>query len=201
MSRLRIVSAVLSIGYVSLVACVFSVCVVGQATRNVSSAARRLDDFNQQTEKVARDAMNREMRGKKPTKEELEKAARIKAETKEDLEGLQAQYNLIVEKLGGGIPSAEFAAEASAKTNKHASRLRSNIVFPKTPEGAVETPVQVPAETRKRLRELCLKIYEFLTNPMIENPSVLDLKAANSARASLDAILLLSDHLSDAKTN
>ena len=183
-----------AIDFSSLVRTIFPAESLPQATRNVSAAARRLEDFKQQSDKAERDAMAQEMRGRKPTKEELATAARIKAETKEDLEGLQAKYNLIVEKLsGGGSASPEFVAEATAAINKHAARLRSNIVFPKPDEGAADPPVQIPAETRKRLRELCTRIYEFLTNPIIEHPNVLDLKAADSARKSLGLIITLSD--------
>ena len=165
---------------------------LAQASRGISAAGRRVDDFTQQTDKAARDAMTREMRGRKPTKEELANAARIKSETKEDLEGLQGQYNLIVEHLSGGTPSPELSAAALSKINKHASRLRSNIVFPKPAEDMAETPAVIPNDTRKLLRETCTRIYEFLTNPMIENPNVLDLKAADSARKSLDLIITLS---------
>lgn len=168
-----------------------------QASRGISAAGRRMDDFDNQRTKAQRDAMAREMRGKKFTKEELQNAARIKAETKEDLEGLQESYNEIVVKLNGGstVPTA-FIAEAANRVHKHAVRLKANVAFPK-PEMDEERKLPgVGGDTRKQLRELCTSIYELLTNPMIESPQVLDLEAASSARNALEAIIVLSDDLS-----
>ena len=165
-----------------------------QVNRGISAAGRRMDDFDNQRTKAERDAMNREMSGRKPTKEELRNAARIKAETREDLEGLQQSYNEIVTHLSGGAtPEISFVAEATAKVNKHANRLKANIVFPAPAKEDERKPVGITGDTRKHLRDLCTRIYEFLTNPMIENPNVLDLEAANSARSLLDAIITLSD--------
>lgn len=168
-----------------------------QATRGVSAAGRRMDDFDNQRTKAQRDSMTREMRGKKPTKEELQNAARIKAETKEDLEGLQESYNEIVVKLNaGGTVPAPFIAEAATKVHKHAARLKANFAFPK-PEKEEEAKLpDINGDTRKQLRDLCTRIYELLINPMIESPQVLDLEAASSARHALEAILFLSNDLS-----
>jgi len=166
-----------------------------QVNRGISAAGRRMDDFDNQRTKAERDAMNREMSGKKPSKEELQNAARIKTETREDLEGLQQSYNEIVTRLSGArMPESSFIAEAAAKVNKHANRLKANIVFPKPEKEDEPKPIAIPGDTRKQLRDLCSRIYEFLTNPVIENPNGLDLEAANSARTLLDAIITLSDH-------
>ena len=165
-----------------------------QASRGISVAGRRVDDFNDQRTKAERDAMAREMRGKKPTKEELQNAARIKAETKEDLEGLQRSYNDIVVKLGAGIVPPEFIVQEAEKVNKFASRLKANIIFPKL-ENEQAKLVETNDDSRKQLRELCTRIYEFLTNPMIEYPQVLDLDAAAKARESLDSVIAISEKL------
>ena len=164
-----------------------------QVNRGISAAGRRMDDWDNQRTKAERDAMNREMRGKKPTKEELQNAARIKAETREDLEGLQQRYNDIITSLSGGqAPDSALFVEAIAKVNKHANRLKVNIVFPKRETEEAQKLPEI-ADTRRRLRELCTRIYDFLTNPMIDNPNVLDLEAAHKARELLDSIIALSD--------
>lgn len=178
----------------------FLVLLVGdssaQVNRGISAAGRRMDDFDNQRTKAERDAMAREMRGKKPTKEELQNAARIKAETREDLEGLQQSYNDIVVKLSGGAtPESSFVDEATAKVIKHADRLKANIIFPTAEKQDEPKPIVIAGDTRKQLRELCTRIYEFLTNPMIENPNVLDLEAAEKARTSLEYVISISENL------
>jgi hypothetical protein len=165
---------------------------LAQSSRGVAAAGRRIDDFNVQTTKAQRDAMAREMRRRKPTKEELQHAARIRAETKEDLEGLQALYNEIVTK--GATPPNEFVRETSEKVRKHAVRLKANILFPDLEDNAQEQP-DVSGESRKLLHDLCTNIYELLTNPMIENPQVLDLSSATKARNAIDAIIAISGEL------
>lgn len=165
-----------------------------QASRGISAAGRRVDDFDNQRTKAERDAMAREMRGKKPTKEELQNAARIKTETKEDLEGLQRSYNDIVVKLGAGTVPPEFIVQEAEKVNKFANRLKANIIFPK-PESDQAKLVEMTGDSRKQLRELCTRIYDFLTNPVIENPQVLDLAAAAKARESLDSVIAISEKL------
>lgn len=147
---------------------VLSVDLSAQASRGISAAGRRMDDWDNQRSKADRDAMVKEMLGKKPTKEELQNAARIKIETREDLEGLQQSYNDIIVRLSGGqTPESPFIVEAASKVNKHANRLKANIVFPKPEKEEATKPIEITGDTRKQLRELCTRIYEFLTNSMI----------------------------------
>lgn len=175
---------------------VLSVEVFSQVNRGISAAGRRMDDWDNTRSKADRDAMNREMRGRKPTRQELQNAARIKAETREDLEGLQQNYNDIIVKLTGGqTPESSFVVEAASQVNKRANRLKANIVFPKLENKDPAKPMEIVGDERKRLRDLCASIYEFLTNRMIENPNVLDLEAAHSARDLLDSIIVLSGHV------
>lgn len=167
-----------------------------QSSRSSTSVGRRLDDFNRQGDKAARDAMDREMRSRKPSKEELQNAARIKAETKEDLERLQDLYNEIVVRLKVRDIPSEYIVEAASKVNKHALRLKANIAFPK-PDNDDEVDTAKPSgDSRKLLLELCTNIYELLTNPMIENPQVLDLQSSTKARKVIDSIIVISGELS-----
>jgi len=169
--------------------------VYSQGTRT-TNAGGRMADFENQRRKADRDSMDREMRGKKPTKEELQNAARIRAETKEDLEGMQQTYNEIVVKLNENVtvPPA-FVTEAANKVNKHATRLRANIALPKPEKEEDEKPPDISGDTRKLLRDLCLKIYDFLMDPMIENPQVFDLESAAKVRASLESVIAISGKL------
>lgn len=170
--------------------------IFAQGTRSLSSVGRRLDDWDKQRTKVDRDAMSGEMRGRKPAKEELQNAARIRTETREDLEGLQLSYNKIVTKLTEGQTLDQaFISEAVTKINKHANRLKANVIFPKPEKEEEQKPVEIPGDSRKRLHDLCTRIYEFLTNRMIENPNVLDVEAATRARLSLESVIELSEKL------
>lgn len=174
----------------------FSLDLYAQASRGISAAGRRVDEFDNQRRKADRDSMDSEMRSKKPSKEELRNAARIKAETKEDLEGLQQAYNDGVAKLSSGqVLVTDYVAEAAKRINKHSTRLKINIAFPKPETEQQSNTSEVTGDTRKQLRELCVRIYGFLTNPMIENSAVLDVEAAVSARQLLDGIIDLSDRL------
>lgn len=189
---MRVVSLVFVLAFL-----VFSsTALVGQVNRGIFAAGRRMDDWDSTRSKADRDNMQKEMAGKKPTKEQLANAARVKAETREDLEGLQQSYNDIVTKLGGGqIPDSTFVNEAASKVNKHSSRLKANIVFPKPEKEEASKPIEIAGDTRRQLRDLCTRIYEFLTNPMIENPNVLDVEAAAKARLTLDSIIVASEKL------
>lgn len=168
-----------------------------QATRSLSNLGRRLDEFNKQNDKVARDEMNREMNGRKPSKEELQNAARIKSETKEDLEALQAEYNEIALKLNARVKIEDsFVRNLAGSIHKHASRLHSNMVFPKQDENEIRPPIRsVQADVRLQLNDLCSRIFEFLTNPMIENPNIIDISSAKSARLSLESVIEISNRI------
>lgn len=183
----------LSLAFILAFLSIFSIEIDAQASRGISAAGRRMDDFDNQRRKAERDTMQREAQGRRPTKEELQNAARVKTETREDLEGLQESYNEILTKLSGGEVDGAFAIEATARINKYANRLKANIAFPKPQEQSERKPVEIAPDTRRYLRNLCTRIYEFLTNPMMENPNVLNVGAAHSARDLLDAIIALSD--------
>jgi hypothetical protein len=168
---------------------------IAQSSRTTNSVGRRLDDFNRQGDRAARDEMNREMRPRKPTKEQLQNVARVKAETKEDLEGLQDSYNEIVVRLKTRDLPPTFVVEAASKVNKHASRLKLNIAFPKPENESDAKPEDLSRDSHKLLLDLCRRIYDFLTDPMIENPQVLDVEAASKARLSLESVIILSERI------
>lgn len=163
-----------------------------QTTRTLSSTERRIDEFNRQSEKVARDELNREMHGRKPTKEELRIAAARKAEIKKGFDELQAAYNDIVTKLHAKeAPSDAFVFEVTDQISRGANRLRSNLTFPERVANATASVEPEPAS----LRVLCLKIYAFLTNPIFETPDVIDVRETERARDTLDSIIRASESL------
>jgi hypothetical protein len=171
-------------------------CVIvgnAQTPRTLSSTGRRLDEFNRQSEKVARDELDREMHGRKPTEVELRQAAAKKVEIREDFENLQAAYNEIVTKLRAKQPLNDtYVSDVSGKIAKSGSRLRHNIEFPeKNGDGSKpKESTQPPAS----LTSLCLLLHAFLTSPVFET-GVLDVIEAGKARDNLDKIILNAESL------
>ena len=174
----------------------FSVESNAQATRTLNTVERRIENFNNQGVKAERDEMNKELRGKKPATEELKRAAAVKAQLKEDLESLQEEYNLLVPRLKASEAiSVKEAAEVSERVHLRAERLLKNLNLP-APEPA-ETPEAVTYgnDTNRLLRSMCSLIFEFVTDPMFETPSALDVSSGGKARSTLEALVRLSDRI------
>jgi hypothetical protein len=158
----------------------------------VSTVGRRLDEINKLSEKAARDAQTREMKGgQKPTKEELRRAVQIRGEIKEDLETLQAIYNDLITKLAARDNFSDgHAREVAAKIRKHAERLKTNIPFPRYESTDNVTTADTDRyELRQQIRLLCVAIHDLLTNPTIENIGLVDAERSKQARDSLDSII------------
>ncbi len=171
-------------------------CVVvadAQTNRTISSTGRRLDEFNRQSEKAARDELRREMRGRKPTTAELKRASVIKEQIREDFEGLQAAYNEILTKLHAQEHLSEvYISDVTAKIAKSGNRLRHNIAF--TERETTNSEVAEVSSTRGTMNDLCLLLHKFLTNPVFET-GVLDIIDAGKAGDVLDKIIQTSENL------
>lgn len=163
-----------------------------QAPRSISSTGRRLDEFNRQSEKVARDELDREMRGRKPTAEERRQTEARKEQIKEDFEGLQAAYNEILTKLHAQEHLSDaYVSDITAKIAKSGARLRHNIAFPERTDGPEKPDA---SSSPGSIKDLCLLIHKFLTNPVFET-GVLDVIDAGKARDTLDKIIHISESL------
>ena len=178
-----------AVNFVSVACLVAFGCltILGQATRSISTVQRRLDDFNRQSQQVARDEMNRELGGRKPNAEERRLAAAKKTQIREDFESLQTLYNDVLTKLQTKeAMTDDYIAETSGKISKAGSRLRENIEFPiKSP---VDSKLDSPPRPDASLKILCLQLHGFLTNPMFET-GVLDIVEAEKARDTLDKVI------------
>lgn len=179
----------------SLVLVFFSVTADAQTTRNISSSARRIEEFNKQGNNAARDEMNSEMRGKRPTAEEMRKAKAIEKQIEEDLAALQTKYNDVVVKLQSKDAISDvFVVDAAGRIHKHAERLKNNIKFPelKDDEPVPDTASQATTSKRKMLVDLCTQILRFFDSPLFASPNVLDIQKANEARQILETVILKS---------
>ncbi len=187
-----VVKALQLVVFASALPFLFGYTVEAQPTRSLANSARRIEEFNKQGDQAAREEMNREMRGKKPTAEEMRKAKAIEAQIREDLEILQSEYNNIVIKLQSGDQVADtFAVDTAGRIHKHAERLLSNIAFPESRDDEatqVETKKK-PLNQRKQLFVICSHILEFFKSPLFESPNVLDVPNAMEARRKLQTII------------
>ena len=192
-------TVLLSVVFAVAATFVFSLSVNAQASRNPSATARRIEEFNKQSERVSRDEMNREMGRKKPSAEEIRKAKAIEAEIKEDLDALQTDYNDAVEKLNerGEITGA-FASEIAGRIQKHAERLKNNIKFPESEDDEPISAEKSPqVSIRKKLVALCTNILAFFDSPMFASPNILDIPSAQKARRSLETVIRKSSELKE----
>jgi len=163
-----------------------------QTARTLSTTGRRLDEFNRQSERAARDELRREMRGRKPTEEERRQTAAKKEQIGEDFEGLQAAYNEILTKLHALEHLSEaYVSDATAKIAKSGARLH-NIAFPERKTGDSEKAEA--SSTQGSIKDLCLLMHQFLTNLVFET-GVLDVIEAEKARDALDKIIQTSENL------
>ena len=129
----------------------------------------------------------------------MKRAAAIREQLKDDFESLQSEYNSLVTKLKSREPfSAAETAEIGERVYARSSRLAKNLNLPAP---AVDEQAQKPAEnlSAPTVKDLCLKIFAFITHPMFETPSALDIKSSAEAKAVLDEIIWISDVLRQAK--
>lgn len=161
------------------------------------NAARRIEDFNRQSANVERDAMNREMKGKKPSAEEIKRAKALEAQIEQDLNSLQTEYNNVVIKLQSREAiENKYVSETSERIHRHADRLRTSVAFPKPAADEQEIVDEAAfSNSRKALIELCNRILVFLDSSIFQNPNVLDIKSAIDARQKLEAVVRLASGL------
>lgn len=166
----------------------------GQGGGRQNAVGRRIDDFNKQSDKAARDEMTLEMSGRKPTAEERRAVAAKKAQMNADLESLQSAYNEIVTKLHAKEAISEkFVQEVTERVSKSGASLRKNLELPE-PKKDPESKVDPASEQTVSLRLLCVQIYAFLTSPIFET-GVLDILPAVQARENLDKLIKTADSL------
>jgi len=180
----------------ALFATVLSIEANAQVSRDLNNVGRRVDDFNKQRSQAERDEMNNDLRGKKLSTEELKRIAALKAQIKEDLESLQNEYNAVVVKLKASEPiSAKAAAETAGRINVRAERLLKNLNLPASKNTSTTQRNSSDENTKRLLLGLCTYLLKFITSPMFESPSVLDLESAGKARLDLEEVIRRSDRI------
>lgn len=159
---------------------------------------RRIEVINSQSQQYERDRLSRELNGKnrKPVDKKLSQA--IKKQIIEDFTAFQDSYNKIVLNLQSGETiDRQFVLETTADIRKYATRLKENLALPEPEKNtAEETKEEInPDNRRKSLVALCQHIYNFITNPIFNEPTGLDIQQAANARRELYLIIELSDKI------
>jgi hypothetical protein len=162
-----------------------------QASRQVTAIDRRVEKMNRQSSEFERDNMGRE--GKKSREEAGKRTRQIRLEIEEDLKSLQTAYNDIVVALQGGTLKPGYAVEAARSIAKHSERLKTNLALP-TLEGPSEAkePIAVSDQERSALKALAKSVYDFITNPIFEGTTALDVKESTRASHDLEAVITIS---------
>lgn len=174
----------------------FALPVFAQSPRTISPTDRRVELINRQSEQFERDKMNGELNGKNRNEANLKRNQAIKAQIKEDFEAIQSAYNKIVVNLqSGGNIDREFVLETTTDIKKYVDRLKDNLALPEPEKDAKEAQAKEELNLdngRKSLLTLCQHIYNFVTNPIFNEPTGLDVDQAAKARREMDKIIELS---------
>jgi hypothetical protein len=166
--------------------------------RSASSVGRRIEQLNRQSEQYERDKLSREVKGEADDPKERRRAQAVAAQVRHDFESLQTDYNRIVlamaSKEGFNYDSISGAV---AEIKKCSTRLKDNLSLPRPKDAKEEEAGSNPAtgQTEELLMTLRKHLYSFLTNPLFETPSVLDVEQAGKASRDLERVIELSKSL------
>ena len=120
-------------------------------------------------------------------------------QTEEDFNRILTLHNEFARLLAATKPfDYHFVAEATAEIKKRATRLQSTLALEQlqTETRVVEKSDQIDdAHMKDALIRMCRQIRSFVTNPVIENPSMVDAQNLSNARRDLESVIQLSGHI------
>jgi hypothetical protein len=123
----------------------------------------------------------------------------LMAQTEEDFTRLLTTHNEIARALQATTPlDYNFISTAAAEIRKRASSIQSNLVLglPEEEIKKTEMPSQATeAQMKDALIKLCKQIRSFVTNPVIEQPNMIDAEKLATAKQDLESVIQLSEHL------
>lgn len=160
---------------------------------------RRNNDRIRQQEMSGREYQLRNF-GNQPnaTKDRREIEALLE-QTAEDFDRILTRHNEIARVLAATKPiDYHFVSDATAEIQKRATRLQSTLALQQLP---TETPVvekseeMNEAQMKDELIRMCKRIRSFVTNPVIENPNMVDAQQLTNVRRDLESVIQLSGHL------
>ena len=120
----------------------------------------------------------------------------LMAQTEEDFNTMLGLHNEIARALTSSRPlDYHFMSNATGEIRKRAHSIQSNLVLSLPPEEIkhVEMPATTTeSEMKDRLVKLCKQIRSFVTNPVIEQPNLIDAEKLAIAKQDLESIIQLS---------
>lgn len=120
-------------------------------------------------------------------------------QTEQDFTRILTLHNEFARLLAGTKPfDFHFIAESSAEIKKRAARLQATLALEQLPADtrvAEKTEAIDDAHMKEALVGLCKQIRSFVTNPVIENPSLVDAQNLSNARRDLESVIQLSGHI------
>jgi len=123
----------------------------------------------------------------------------LMAQIEEDFNRMLSLHNEIVRAIASPQPlDYRFVSEATGEIRKRATSIQTNINL--TPAAEEIKLVDLPAntndaETKETLVKLCKQIRSFVTNPVIEQPNVIDAEKLGAAKRDLESVIQLSTQL------
>lgn len=131
----------------------------------------------------------------------------LMAQTEEDFTRMLILHNEIARVLTATKPlDYHFVSEATGEIRKRAHSIQANLVLA-LPEEEMKHVVMADtlneSEMKNGLVKLCKQIRSFVTNPVIEQPNLIDAEKLVAAKRDLESVIQLSaqlkkdaDHLS-----
>src|SRR5688572_8629044 len=123
----------------------------------------------------------------------------LMAQIEEDFNRMLSLHNEIVRALGATKPlDYHFVSEATGEIRKRALSIQTNINL--TPAAEEIKPLELAANTNESemkdgLVKLCKQIKSFVTNPVIEQPNLIDAEKLATAKRDLESVIQLTAHL------
>ena len=119
--------------------------------------------------------------------------------TEEDFNRILTRHNEIARVLSSNKQfDYNFISDASAEINRRAHRLQSSLGLQQLAEETrvVEKTDEIDdAHMKDAVIKMCQQIRGFVTNPVIENPNLVDAKHLSNARRDLESLIQLSGHI------
>ena len=192
------------------IALLLSVAAPALAQRPVSGPPP-VDKHSSAARKRLQDASAREWQLRNSVNPEATKDRRrleaLMAQTEEDFNRMLILHNEIARALTATKPlDFHFVSEATGEIRKRAHSIQGNLVLTLSEEEM--KPFEMPemlneSEMKDGLVKLCKKIRSFVTNPVIEQPNLIDADKLVAAKRDLESVIQLSaqlkkdaDHLS-----
>lgn len=173
------------------------------AQRSAPGGPPRIDKRNNAARQRQQDEQSREWQlrnfGNPSVIKDRRKLEALMAQIEEDFNRMMSLHNEIVRALDSKKPlDYHFVSEATGEIRKRASSIQTNINL--TPAADEVKPAEMAANTNEvemkdSLVKLCKQIRSFVTNPVIEQPNLIDAEKLAAAKRDLESVIQLSTHL------